>query len=123
MPEQACGNKQKNPPALTIPVMWAKMILVTSLDPDLSGYRFFVFNRGPVAQLGARFHGMEEVVGSIPTRSTIFSQYLPCPFIFTRRMSKSCGLCFCGISEEYFCCILLSRSCQQISHSEHRAPP
>ncbi len=25
--------------------------------------------RGPVAQLGARFHGMEEVVGSIPTRS------------------------------------------------------
>ena len=31
---------------------------------------------GPVAQLGARFHGMEEVVGSIPTRSTIFN-YLP----------------------------------------------
>src|SRR5262249_2928839 len=28
------------------------------------------FLRGPVAQLGARFHGMEEVVGSIPTRST-----------------------------------------------------
>ncbi|SPF33492.1 conserved hypothetical protein [Candidatus Sulfotelmatobacter kueseliae] len=28
---------------------------------------------GPVAQLGARFHGMEEVVGSIPTRSTIIS--------------------------------------------------
>ena len=26
---------------------------------------------GPVAQLGARFHGMEEVVGSNPTRSTI----------------------------------------------------
>ena len=24
-----------------------------------------------MAQLGARFHGMEEVVGSIPTRSTI----------------------------------------------------
>ena len=31
---------------------------------------------GPVAQLGARFHGMEEVVGSIPTRSTIKSQGL-----------------------------------------------
>jgi hypothetical protein len=31
------------------------------------------FLSGPVAQLGARFHGMEEVVGSIPTRSTIFS--------------------------------------------------
>ncbi len=28
------------------------------------------FQSGPVAQLGARFHGMEEVVGSIPTRST-----------------------------------------------------
>src|SRR4029077_8391878 len=27
---------------------------------------------GPVAQLGARFHGMEEVVGSNPTRSTKF---------------------------------------------------
>ena len=45
--------------------------LSTSLDPDLSGIRLFVFNSGPVAQLGARFHGMEEVVGSIPTRSTI----------------------------------------------------
>jgi hypothetical protein len=31
---------------------------------------------GPVAQLGARFHGMEEVVGSIPTRSTIHNQLL-----------------------------------------------
>ena len=29
-----------------------------------------LFESGPVAQLGARFHGMEEVVGSIPTRST-----------------------------------------------------
>jgi Pyrimidine dimer DNA glycosylase len=28
-----------------------------------------------VAQLGARFHGMEEVVGSIPTRSTSFYDY------------------------------------------------
>src|SRR5579864_4322926 len=33
-------------------------------------------NSGPVAQLGARFHGMEEVVGSIPTRSTKFSPYI-----------------------------------------------
>ena len=32
-----------------------------------------VLTSGPVAQLGARFHGMEEVVGSIPTRSTILS--------------------------------------------------
>ncbi len=28
---------------------------------------------GPVAQLGARFHGMEEVIGSIPIRSTKYS--------------------------------------------------
>ena len=34
------------------------------------------FARGPVAQLGARFHGMEEVVGSIPTRSTILPKKL-----------------------------------------------
>ena len=33
--------------------------------------------RGPVAQLGARFHGMEEVVGSIPTRSTTHSITTP----------------------------------------------
>ncbi len=26
--------------------------------------------QGPVAQLGARFHGMEEVEGSNPSRST-----------------------------------------------------
>ncbi len=32
--------------------------------------RSFPSLSGPVAQLGARFHGMEEVVGSIPTRST-----------------------------------------------------
>ncbi len=29
---------------------------------------------GPVAQLGARFHGMEEVVSSNLTRSTKFSK-------------------------------------------------
>ena len=33
------------------------------------------FRSGPVAQLGARFHGMEEVVGSIPTRSTNFPAF------------------------------------------------
>jgi hypothetical protein len=42
----------------------------TSLESRIAGLSLFVFNRGPVAQLGARFHGMEEVVGSIPTRST-----------------------------------------------------
>ena len=34
-----------------------------------SGSVFFS-QSGPVAQLGARFHGMEEVAGSIPARST-----------------------------------------------------
>ena len=29
-----------------------------------------------MAQLGARFHGMEEVVGSIPTRSTKYLKQL-----------------------------------------------
>jgi hypothetical protein len=32
-----------------------------------------------VAQLGARFHGMEEVVGSIPTRSTNYINNLEAP--------------------------------------------
>jgi hypothetical protein len=60
--------------ALTILEMWAKMIqhgFSTFPRPRFFGLGF---NRGPVAQLGARFHGMEEVVGSIPTRSTKFSQ-------------------------------------------------
>ena len=30
---------------------------------------------GPVAQLGARLHGMQKVVGSIPIRSTNFSRF------------------------------------------------
>jgi hypothetical protein len=33
--------------------------------------------RGPVAQLGARFHGMEEVVSSNLTRSTKFLKIAP----------------------------------------------
>jgi hypothetical protein len=36
----------------------------------LRTHRRTFLQSGPVAQLGARFHGMEEVVGSIPTRST-----------------------------------------------------
>src|SRR5260370_39862386 len=38
MTEEACGKKQKNRRALTIPVMWAKMIAVLSLDPNLSDF-------------------------------------------------------------------------------------
>ena len=51
-------------PALTISAQSAKITEVTRI-------RSSVPTSGPVAQLGARFHGMEEVVGSIPTRSTI----------------------------------------------------
>src|SRR5581483_3714573 len=39
---------------------------------------------GPVAQLGARFHGMEEVVGSIPTRSTKYFNSF-CAVLFSCR--------------------------------------
>src|SRR5216684_3028436 len=70
MTEEACGKKQKIPRALTIPGMWAKMIAATSLDHDAQPSACRLSNRGPVAQLGARFHGMEEVAGSIPARST-----------------------------------------------------
>ncbi len=44
---------------------------------------------GPVAQLGARFHGMEEVVGSIPTRST--NKFLSCTHSASRRAGKVVG--------------------------------
>jgi hypothetical protein len=49
-------------------------------------------NRGPVAQLGARFHGMEEVVGSIPTRSTKFNRQLIEGFWLSRNRSMTEGL-------------------------------
>src|SRR5512141_2632691 len=48
-------------------------------ENEASGNTRFPTQCGPVAQLGARFHGMEEVVGSIPTRSTISFQRLACP--------------------------------------------
>ena len=51
-------------PSLTNPSAWGKMESA-GIPAQLTC--------GPVAQLGARFHGMEEVVGSIPTRSTIKS--------------------------------------------------
>ena len=78
--------------------------------------------RGPVAQLGARFHGMEEVVGSIPTRSTKSLQELsgtpPKPFarilpangrIFPRDGTTvffsppSVVFCFFSATTELFC--------------------
>src|SRR6187399_1387488 len=54
-------------------------------------------SRGPVAQLGARFHGMEEVIGSNPIRSTKSLQrhcrqprdYSPPPGYFQRYQLKA----------------------------------
>ena len=46
-----------------------------------------------MAQLGARFHGMEEVIGSIPIRSTNYFKHLAypsqiaCPH-FARKLQK-----------------------------------
>jgi hypothetical protein len=51
--------------ALTISARSARMI-----EAVRNGQLVVSSTSGPVAQLGARFHGMEEVVGSIPTRST-----------------------------------------------------
>ena len=39
-------------------------------ESDLVNDNGYIRRCGPVAQLGARFHGMEEVIGSIPIRST-----------------------------------------------------
>jgi hypothetical protein len=44
---------------------------------------------GPVAQLGARFHGMEEVVGSNPTRSTITLRHFLGPVVDFRPRRSS----------------------------------
>jgi hypothetical protein len=67
-----------------------------------------------VAQLGARFHGMEEVVGSIPTRSTksnlncavqdpaVAARVEDCmaPAAILRRTNfSSCGDGECGLAE------------------------
>ena len=60
----AVRASEARPRALTIHPTSAKMIEVLRTNTRVP-------ENGPVAQLGARFHGMEEVVGSIPTRSTI----------------------------------------------------
>ena len=52
----------------------SRVVKVPLLVAALHMHRYakirFVSTRGPVAQLGARFHGMEEVVSSNLTRST-----------------------------------------------------
>ncbi len=51
--------------------------------------RLYVRKNGPVAQLGARFHGMEEVVGSNPTRSTITHNSLTARALTPQRLCIS----------------------------------
>ncbi|MCU1299579.1 MAG: hypothetical protein JWO91_3857, partial [Acidobacteriaceae bacterium] len=60
----------------------------------------FPFISGPVAQLGARFHGMEEVVGSIPTRSTNNSTTYDVPF-FRFKRAKARGEFLRAIDEKW----------------------
>ncbi len=51
---------------------------------------------GPVAQLGARFHGMEEVIGSIPIRSTkLHQQHSECDSETDRVSETKEFLCRC----------------------------
>ncbi len=59
--------------------------------------RFCSLISGPVAQLGARFHGMEEVVGSIPTRSTKDPSFMPFVYIL---QSDTTGRFYIGCAED-----------------------
>jgi hypothetical protein len=58
-------------PSFTISSCWTSRSTF-GLTNEPRSARIVKYYCGPVAQLGARFHGMEEVVGSIPTRSTNF---------------------------------------------------
>lgn len=57
----------------------------SSTLPDPRGSSAEAYPNGPVAQLGERFHGMEEVVGSSPIRSTRRAPR------FSRTLARSCG--------------------------------
>ena len=48
----------------------AGMRALAEVEFSRSGIARSALRNGPVAQLGARFHGMEEVDGSNPSRST-----------------------------------------------------
>ena len=54
-------------------------VRLTNRPPMERIKELYPYRSGPVAQLGARFHGMEEVVGSIPTRSTNHINHLEAP--------------------------------------------
>ena len=54
----------------TTPIGFVPRKLGLTCRPASTKIRKSSQESGPVAQLGARFHGMEEVIGSIPIRST-----------------------------------------------------
>ena len=60
---------------------------------------------GPVAQLGARFHGMEEVIGSIPIRSTNFPSHLNDAYgeLSTDRFGRTTRTRICVSRAEHVC--------------------
>ncbi len=59
-----------------------------------------LYPSGPVAQLGARFHGMEEVIGSIPIRSTNhFSSLEAPPFLIAAARSVATRFGYCSPPE------------------------
>ncbi len=80
-----------------------------------------------MAQLGARFHGMEEVVGSIPTRSTKFLNNLdvarPLHIADRKRTRDAAALTGAAKGETYFI-LPMGRGMSELkmSHSVFQAP-
>ena len=82
---------QSKPSSLSITSQYIRLSYIHSSGARANKYLDLVANvvgvllqskssnepQGPVAQLGARFHGMEEVDGSNPSRSTKVFKYLP----------------------------------------------
>ena len=78
---------QRHRKRLTIPISCGRMKSFGTFPTR----RVFACS-GPVAQLGARFHGMEEVVGSNPTRSTNLN------------LERSCFPTWCPLVSDYGTC-------------------
>ena len=54
---------------------WSKKLRVRRLDFFQGRGIIQTVRRGGLAQLGERFNGIEEVVGSIPSSSTMFREF------------------------------------------------
>jgi hypothetical protein len=88
MKSEAAGSKNLSIPTdFSAEFYWAWLSFGSEAVIDESGLsrdnkRVATATRGPVAQLGARFHGMEEVIGSIPIRSTNLARPAGANFAF-----------------------------------------